>query len=839
MLTADAEVNVGTGCPAEFGCHLDEFADADLVETGEGIGFVNLLLVVGVQELACVVTAETEGHLGEVVGAEGEELRFGGDCVGGERRTRDLYHGADLVLHLHACVRKALVGGGNHDALYIGKLFDFADERNHDFGDHLPVGVLLLHRDCRLHDRLGLHDRDFGIGDRETAASVTHHGVELVQTGDDGFDGVDGHIHILGKRLDVGLFGGHELMERRVEEADGDGSALEGFVKRFEVALLHGQKFGKRLFALLDGVGDYHLTHRHDSVGLEEHMFGAAQTDAFRAESARLTGVSRGVGVGPDMERTVLVRPFHDSAEITGKFGFDGGQFAREDFAGGTVEGNPVSFVESLSAEGEHFLLFVDVDVAATGDAAGAHAAGNDRRVRGHAAANGEDTLRVVHTFDVFGRGLETDEDDSLFTLVDDPVGGVFCGEHDFAAGSAGRSGKRSADGLGFLVRRFVETGVQERVKLFGVEGKQSLLFVEHTLVHEVAGNLDCRRRGTLAVSGLEHEEFAFLDSELHVLHIPVVVFQSLDDVDELGIHLGVGVLEVGDGGRSAHAGDDIFALSVHEVLAEETLLARCGVSGERNARTGGVAHVAEHHHLDIDGGAPVAGDVVHTTVVNRTVVVPAAENGFDRAHELFLGILREILADFGLVFGLELLGERLEVVGVEFGVEFDALLLFHLVDELFEIFLADFHDDIGVHLNEAAVAVVSKTGVARLFGESDDDFVVETEVEDGVHHAGHRSACAGADGNEKRIVERAELLADEFLEFGDVFHNFRLNPVADFLTVEVVLRARLGGDGEALRHGHTELGHFGEVGAFAAEKRSSVAVELACFLELINELFH
>ena len=83
MLAADAQVQIGTGCTAELACHLDELAYTDLVELCKRIVLIDLLIVVSAEELACVVTAEAEGHLSQVVGAEGEELCFLGDLVGG------------------------------------------------------------------------------------------------------------------------------------------------------------------------------------------------------------------------------------------------------------------------------------------------------------------------------------------------------------------------------------------------------------------------------------------------------------------------------------------------------------------------------------------------------------------------------------------------------------------------------------------------------------------------------------------------------------------------------------------------------------------------------------
>ena len=93
-----------------------------------------------------------------------------------------------------------------------------------------------------------------------------------MQRSDDVLDFLDGHTHIIGKRLDVGFFRGDELVERRIQEPDGDGSALESLIKSLEVALLHGQELGESFLSFLDGVGDDHLAHRHDPVGLEERI---------------------------------------------------------------------------------------------------------------------------------------------------------------------------------------------------------------------------------------------------------------------------------------------------------------------------------------------------------------------------------------------------------------------------------------------------------------------------------------------------------------------------------------------------------------------------------------
>ena len=88
------------GLATTLDTQLDELADAGLVEAGERVVVHHLGVLVGGQERARVVPAEAETGLGEVVGAEAEELGVLGHIGGGERRAWDLDHRADGVLEL-------------------------------------------------------------------------------------------------------------------------------------------------------------------------------------------------------------------------------------------------------------------------------------------------------------------------------------------------------------------------------------------------------------------------------------------------------------------------------------------------------------------------------------------------------------------------------------------------------------------------------------------------------------------------------------------------------------------------------------------------------------------
>ena len=175
-----------------------------------------------------------------------------------------------------------------------------------------------------------------------------------------------------------------------------------------------------------------------------------------------------------------------------------------------------------------------------------------------------------------------------------------------------------------------------------------------------------------------------------------------------------------------------------------------------------------------------------------------------------------------------ELAGQLLEILGGELDVQLDALLFLHLVNENFEVLLADFHDDIGVHLDEAAIAVPGPAGIAGLLCQNLDDLLVQAQVQDGVHHAGHGGAGTGTHGNQQRILQIAELLAGDLFHLLDVLHDLRGDLGVDLAAILVVLGAGFGRDGETLGHRQTNVGHLGQVGALAAQQVSHVRVAFA-----------
>jgi hypothetical protein len=148
-----------------------------------------------------------------------------------------------------------------------------------------------------------------------------------------------------------------------------------------------------------------------------------------------------------------------------------------------------------------------------------------------------------------------------------------------------------------------------------------------------------------------------------------------------------------------------------------------------------------------------------------------------------------------------------------------DALVLLGDLERLLEGAVVEAEDDVGIHLDEAAIAVPGEARIAGDGGEARDGGIVEAEVEDGVHHPRHRHPGAGADRDEQRIGGVAEALAADALDMGKAFRHLGTEAFGKALPFGVVAGAHLGGDGEAGRHGQADRRHFGEVGALAAEE--------------------
>ncbi len=294
------------------------------------------------------------------------------------------------------------------------------------------------------------------------------------------------------------------------------------------------------------------------------------------------------------------------------------------------------------------------------------------------------------------------------------------------------------------------------------------------------------------------------------------MIFKVGRNLGKLVVHLRHLLFQMADWGRRANAGHNVFALRVDQVFPEQRLFAGCGVAGKCHARSGMVAGIAEGHLLHVDRGAPLVRDLIHLAVNIRAGIVPRAEHGLHGLNQLLLRVLRERLMLIVLIDLLENANQFFQIVGRQVDIVLDSLFRLHLVNFVFKEALGNTHDDIREHLNKAAVAVVSETWVVGLFRQTLNGFVVQTQVQDRVHHAWHRLARAGTDGDQQRVVDVAKRFPGDFFQALHMFKNIILNFLVDLTAVRVILSAGIRRNGKALWHRHSGSGHFCEAGALA-----------------------
>ena len=277
-----------------------------------------------------------------------------------------------------------------------------------------------------------------------------------------------------------------------------------------------------------------------------------------------------------------------------------------------------------------------------------------------------------------------------------------------------------------------------------------------------------------------------------------------------------------------ANASDHILPLSIDQIFAVIGPLARRRIARKRNARGRSVAHIAEHHSLHIDRRAPIRGDVIQAAINFRAVRIPAVKYGRNRAPELLGHILREWPAQLSLSDGLELRDQIFPVIRFKLGIGVKALVLFRDFQRFFEQPMIKAEHNIGIHLDEAAIAVPGKALVPRSRRQPRDSLIVQTKVENRIHHAGHRDPRARTHGDEQRVACIAEAFANGRLDMGErlcdlLAHSVRkTHPelrrrVCAFLQVAY---AFLGRDRKSGRNRQANRGHFGKVRAFASSDR-------------------
>jgi hypothetical protein len=165
----------------------------------------------------------------------------------------------------------------------------------------------------------------------------------------------------------------------------------------------------------------------------------------------------------------------------------------------------------------------------------------------------------------------------------------------------------------------------------------------------------------------------------------------------------------------------------------------------------------------------------------------------------------------------LEPADNRLHLLHRQVDVTLDATTVLVVVQNLFERLLGKIEHHTAVHLDEAAVGVPRKTGIAALRSQSFHRHIIEPQIEDGLHHARHRHRCSRPNRHQQRVLAVAQVLpGGGFQPLQRVLH-LGLQPLGELAAFQVV-DADVAGNCESRRDWYADGGHLGETGTLPAE---------------------
>ena len=130
--------------------------------------------------------------------------------------------------------------------------------------------------------------------------------------------------------------------------------------------------------------------------------------------------------------------------------------------------------------------------------------------------------------------------------------------------------------------------------------------------------------------------------------------------------------------------------------------------------------------------------------------------------------------------------------------------------------------DDLAVHLDQATVRVEGEALVPRGLGKPLGCGVAEAEVENGVHHPGHRDRRARPNRDEQGIAGIAEALAGLLLEPDDVSIDLLVEPLRNLAAACEIRAAGICRNREAGGDGHAQPRHLRQAGPFSAQQFAS-----------------
>ena len=212
-------------------------------------------------------------------------------------------------------------------------------------------------------------------------------------------------------------------------------------------------------------------------------------------------------------------------------------------------------------------------------------------------------------------------------------------------------------------------------------------------------------------------------------------------------------------------------------------------------------------------------GNILQPAVGDSAGIHPRGKHRTDRAPQLFLWILRKRSLQFLFNLGFVERDDALPVGGSEFGVEVVAAIGFFVLENLLEHLVVEAEHNVGIHLDEAAIAVIGEARIMRVMRQRLHGLVVQTQIQDRIHHAGHGCTGSRTHRDQQEIGWVTEPPAGDAPDLGQRGVDLRCKFGRMRLAVGIIVVAGVRRNGEAGRYRQAEAAHFGQIGSLAAEQ--------------------
>ena len=152
----------------------------------------------------------------------------------------------------------------------------------------------------------------------------------------------------------------------------------------------------------------------------------------------------------------------------------------------------------------------------------------------------------------------------------------------------------------------------------------------------------------------------------------------------------------------------------------------------------------------------------------------------------------------------------------------------------MFEIIGGHAEHDLAEHLHEATVRVPGEARISALECQTTHGHIVESQVEDRVHHARHREDGTRAHADQERLLWIAKASASTLLE--------RVEPLEDACPESIrpdpfglhCIDAGLSCDGKTIGHRNSNALHLCDVGSLASEQVPHLGGSLGLVVDIL-----